>query len=139
MVPVVRNKYNSLFSEKKYQAFLYDLNNTYQHAVRFRVAETPVFIPKYLKSRLIEAGNDVIDLICRPDFRELTDKSIPKEVFVPNEVDRSLFVTVDLGICKDENIFSLFDSGALIYQFFGTFDHFDPLHSLTSSIEIFPK
>jgi len=100
MIPDIRTKYNSLFSEKKYQAFLDQLNTEYHHPIKFRVAETPVFIPKYLKHRLIEAGNDVIDLITKPEFRILTDKSIPQEVYVPNEDEHTLFLVVDLGICK---------------------------------------
>ncbi len=101
MIPEIRTKYNSLFSDEKYLTFLNHLNKAYHHEIKFRVAETPVFIPKYLKHRLIEASNDVIDLICKPGFRELTEKSIPKEVFVPDEADHSLFIVVDLGICKD--------------------------------------
>jgi hypothetical protein len=100
MIRDIRTTYNIRFSEKKYHSFLDQLNEKYHHKIKFRVAETPVFIPKYLTHRLIEAGNDVTDLITKPEFRKLTEKSIPQEVYVPNEDEHTQFLVVDLGICK---------------------------------------
>ena len=46
MVPEIRNQFNKNFSEEKYQLFLKDLNSKHPGAIDFRVAETPIFIPK---------------------------------------------------------------------------------------------
>ena len=43
MIAEVREEFNASFSEKKYEAFLADLNQSFNHKITFRVAESPVF------------------------------------------------------------------------------------------------
>ena len=97
----IRVAYNKAFTNQKYQAFLDDIANTYNHRPPFRIAETPLFIPNDLKQRLIEACDEISDVIIRPDFMQMTEEAI--EYRVPNEPDYSLFVQMDFGIIKDEN------------------------------------
>ncbi len=69
--------------------------------IPFRVAETPIFIPKALKNKLIAAGEEIIALIKRTDFKALTQKAIPEQWNVPNETAHPHFLTFDYGLCKD--------------------------------------
>lgn len=101
MIPAQRQKYNQQFTEEKYQNFLAELQNGYP-PIPFRVAETPVFLPKALKEKLIAAGEEIIKLIKQPNFKELTQKSIPVSWNVPNENEQPHFLTFDFGICKNE-------------------------------------
>lgn len=101
MIPAKRQKYNQQFTEEKYKNFLEKLQDGYCE-IPFRVAETPIFIPKALKAKLIAAGEEIISLIRQPDFKELTKNSIPKNWDVPNENDQPHFLTFDFGICKNE-------------------------------------
>jgi len=101
MIPAKRQKYNQQFTEEKYKNFLEKLQDGYCE-IPFRVAETPIFIPNALKSKLIAAGEEIISLIKQPDFKELTKNSIPKNWNVPNENDQPHFLTFDFGICKNE-------------------------------------
>jgi len=96
-----RQKYNAEFSEEKYQAFLEDLASTYNEKIDFRVAETPLFVSKQLKERLIEACEDIIKVIAADNFKELTDKAIPAHQFVPHEDAYPQFLTIDFAVCKD--------------------------------------
>ncbi|MET4080620.1 glutathionylspermidine synthase [Pedobacter sp. UYP30] len=102
MISEERQKFNNQFTEEKYNVFLADLENGYPK-IPFRVAETPIFIPKVLTEKLIKAGEEIIDLIKRPGFKELTRKATPKLWEVPNENDHPHFLTFDFGICKDEH------------------------------------
>lgn len=102
MIPEIRKKYNEAFTEEKYQIFLEDLNKAYNHVIKFRVAETPIFIPRQLKHRIIEACDEVLDVICRADFKKMTEKAIPDAVRVPNEDNHTLCLALDFGICKDD-------------------------------------
>lgn len=102
MIPAQRQKYNQQFTEEKYKNFLTQLQNGYP-SIPFRVAETPVFIPKALKEKLIAAGEEIINLIKQPNFKALTQKAIPSEWNVPNENEQPHFLTFDFGICKDKN------------------------------------
>lgn len=101
MIPAQRQKYNQQFSEEKYQNFISELEKGYP-AIPFRVAETPVFVPKALKEKLIAAGEEIINLIKQPNFKELTQKSIPADWKVPNENERPHFLTFDFGISTNE-------------------------------------
>jgi len=102
MIPEKRQAYNQKFTEEKYQLFLEALQKDYPE-IPFRVAETPVFIPKELKDKLVAAGAEIIKQIKAPDFKAKTEKSIPKNWNVPNENNHPHFLTFDFGITKDEN------------------------------------
>jgi glutathionylspermidine synthase len=101
MIPTYRKAFNQSFSKEKYQDFIKELEKGFPE-IPFRVAETPVFIPEDLKNKLIAAGEEIIRLIKKPDFKALTQDSIPKEWQVPGENDHPHFLTFDFGICKDE-------------------------------------
>ncbi|PTM03162.1 MAG: hypothetical protein DA407_14365 [Bacteroidetes bacterium] len=104
MIKNKREVYNKQFSEEKYKELLEDVNNTFNYDVRFKIAETPVFIPKELKAKLVEACNEIMEVINRPDFKDLTkDAFFDENTIVPNEDERPKFIQIDFGVCKDEN------------------------------------
>ena len=103
MISSIRNRYNEEFSEAKYQHFLADLDRSYNFKIKFRVAETPIFIPQEFKKKLVNASNDIIDFLVRPDFKKLTEKAIPKNLLVPNETSHTLFLALDFAIVKDKS------------------------------------
>jgi len=104
MIHDYRKTYNANFSEEKYNAFLKDINASFNYEVQFKIAETPVFIDKNLKQKLIDACNDIMSVINRPNFKELTNGAFfDVNTIVPNEDEHSKFVQLDFGICKNEN------------------------------------
>ena len=98
MIASIRQLYNQQFSDDKYKRFLDDLNQTYHHAITFRVAETPVFVGKEFEMLLVEASREIIDFLVRDDLKKLTEASIPKHLFVPNETSHTLFLALDFGV-----------------------------------------
>src|ERR1700744_1702466 len=102
MNPSLRHTFNSNFTNEKYQHFLNELNADLQAPIPFRVAETPVFLTDDFRDRLISAGNDIIETILLPDFKELTVKAIPEKWNVANENDHPHFIALDFGVCKDD-------------------------------------
>lgn len=102
MIQKYRQAFNAGFTAEKYQQFLQELEKGFPE-IPFRVAETPIFIPAPLKEKLIAAGEEIIALIKQPNFKELTQQSIPAEWNVPNETTHPHFLTFDYGLCKDEN------------------------------------
>jgi uncharacterized protein (UPF0248 family) len=103
MIASIRKQFNASFSEREYEAFLADINKTFGHKIPFRVAESPVFVDKEFKHKLIDASNQIIDFLVRDDFKKLTEKSIPKNQIVPNETDHTLFLALDFAVTKDES------------------------------------
>jgi hypothetical protein len=101
MIPTLRQAYNQSFTQEKYRAFLDWIAGRYDHRPPFRIAETPVFIPHKLKEHLLQASEEIIDVIVRPDFKELTQGSILPGHAVPNETPHTTFLQMDFGICRD--------------------------------------
>ncbi|MCM4150144.1 hypothetical protein DHD05_00955 [Arenibacter sp. N53] len=104
MVEHLRQQYNAAFTDGKYKAFLESISTAYNHKPPFRIAETPIFIPKYLKKRLLEACDQVNNVICQPNFKELTKNALQDaSQLVPGEDGHTTFLQMDFGICLDEN------------------------------------
>ncbi len=102
MIPDVRQQFNKQFTEKKYHDFLADLDQSFQHKITFRIAESPLFIDSAFKKKLLNASDDIIDFIVRGDFKKITERAIPKNLVVPNETDHSLFIALDFAVTKNE-------------------------------------
>jgi hypothetical protein len=102
MVPALRKVFNAAFTQQQYEAFLKDLNSMHPGAIEFRIAETPVFVPKDFGKKIIDACEAIVDLIVDPDFKKLTDRAIPKTDNVPNENAHTHFIAFDFGVCINE-------------------------------------
>jgi hypothetical protein len=103
MVPSLRKKFNEAFTKEKYEQFLEDLHSKHPGAIEFRVAETPEFIDKAFTQKILDACESIVDVIIDPDFKNLTNRSIPKGENVPHENDISHMIAFDFGICINEN------------------------------------
>jgi hypothetical protein len=102
MISFARQRYNDSFSEEKYKAFLADLDS-YFYKIPFRIAETPVFIPEVLKTKMLQACDDIMAVICRKDFKAISQKAIPAHQNVPAEDEHTQFLAIDFAVCKDKN------------------------------------
>ena len=102
MIPAIRKTYNETFSKEKYEAFLKDLNAAHADALEFRVAETPIFVPKDFTKKMLDACESIVDIIVEPKFIELTKNAIPENIKVPGDEAHSHFIAFDFGICINE-------------------------------------
>src|SRR3954466_3387818 len=101
MIPSVRKAFNQSFTEEKYKAYLQDLNAVHPGAIEFRVAETPVFVPKAFTRQMLDTCESIIDVITDPSFTSLTDRAIPAEVKIGKEQEHAHFIAFDFGICEN--------------------------------------
>ncbi len=101
MHPLQRQRFNAAFTPKKYRALLETMNTEFGEPVTFRVSETPVFVPKALKEKLLRAVDDITEVLIRPDFRARSQSAIPEHLWVPNEAAQPKFLQLDFGICRD--------------------------------------
>ena len=104
MITALRQAYNAAFTTEKYEAFLKHLYGLYDHAPNFRISETPVFIDDAFRNKLIKACDDISDVICRADFKKMTEGAIKPEHRVPNEDAHCTFLVVDFGICEENGV-----------------------------------
>jgi hypothetical protein len=102
MVKKFRRDFNRQFTNDKYANLLQQLNDAYPGLLRFRIAETPLFIDAALTQKLVKAGNDILETIQRNDFKNLTQNAIPEKWHVPNENQHPHFLVFDFAICKGD-------------------------------------
>lgn len=100
MHAIQRQRYNAAFTREKYEAFLHTMHTAFGEPVTFRLSETPVFVPAYLKERLLQGGSDITRVITRPDFITQSAGAIPAQLNVPNEDAHTIFLQLDFGICR---------------------------------------
>ncbi|WP_143309969.1 hypothetical protein [Chitinophaga vietnamensis] len=109
MIRTVRTAYNEQFTDHRYQQFLQGMAADAGVAPAFRVAETPVFVPASLTTKLVQACEEIVNVILRPDFKTLTQEAIPPALKVPQENDHPHFIVIDFAVCKT-------DDGTLVPQ-----------------------
>ncbi len=103
MIQETRRAYNEAFTPSAYEALLAALNQNLERKIEFRVAETPVFISAAFQEILIKAGEYLVKTILSPDFKQLTEKSIPAAWRVAHENDYPHFLTFDFAVCRNKN------------------------------------
>lgn len=99
MVPQLREAFNRTFSSERYQEFLKDLESAHPGEIEFRVAETPVFADKAFTQKMLDACESIVDIICNPQFKAVTERAIPKNEYVPGETAHSHMIAFDFGVC----------------------------------------
>lgn len=101
MVPALRKSFNESFTRQHYTDLMADLDSRYPGAIEFRIAETPIFIPRDFLAKLTDICEHLVDLILDPRFLEWTERAIPADDRVPNENKHPHFIAFDFGICED--------------------------------------
>jgi hypothetical protein len=102
MVASMRKWFNENFTEEKYRAYIKELHQKHPGAIEFRIAETPVFVDKVFKEKILAACENIVDVITQFNFKSLTAHAIPADIKVPNETAHSHFIAFDFGICENE-------------------------------------
>jgi len=101
MEKVLREQFNASFTQEKYEEFRQFVAQAHNHMPLFRMCETPIFIPTYLKNQLLEACEQIGKTLLRPDFKQITEGSLLAADVVPNEDEHTTFLQMDFGICSD--------------------------------------
>lgn len=103
MDSVQRARFNAQYTDKAYQAYMQEVEGLHPGALDFRNAETPVFVPCEFKEKMLQACEEIIDVITAPDFKEKTAAAIPKDYHVANEKSWPDFLVFDFGICENSS------------------------------------
>ncbi|MDB5203800.1 MAG: hypothetical protein JWQ27_3209 [Ferruginibacter sp.] len=123
----LRQQFNSQFTEEKYRAYLDKIERIHPGSLDFRNAETPVFVPRDFTGKMLAACEDIIDVITAGNFKELTQRSIPQDILVPNEDGHPQFLVFDFGVC--ENSSGQLEPQLIEMQGFPSLFAFQVLHS----------
>jgi hypothetical protein len=123
----LRAKFNKNFTEEKYAAYMTEVDAIAEGTLDFRNAETPLFIPKDFKDKMLAACEDIIDVIKAPNFKTLTERSIPADVRVGGDEKHAQMIVFDFGICDDGK--GGYEPQLIEMQGFPTLYGFQALHS----------
>jgi hypothetical protein len=103
MIPALRQQFNANFTPEKYQRLLKVMEERCGTPVKFRVCETPCFLPKALLEQMSDYGKELIHQLNGIEYRKASFEAIPAEFSVPHEPARPLFVQVDFGLVRDQS------------------------------------
>lgn len=102
MIPKYRKQFNQEFSQDKYGRVKEILKQKSGVEPAFRISESPLFLTKEFKAKLLEASESIIDQI-KALPPETLQKAVPENCRVPNDTDQPHFFTIDFGICRSEH------------------------------------
>jgi hypothetical protein len=103
MVPEIRSRYNKAFTEEQYRSYIKEVENIFPGHLEFRIAETPVFVPKEFTQKILSACESIIDLIKTPEYRKESAHAIPPSLAVPGEDRYPHCIAFDFGVCKNDS------------------------------------
>jgi hypothetical protein len=102
MIPALRQQFNPNFTPQKYQRLLSVMEQRCGTPVKFRICETPMFLPQPLLDQMCQYGKELIQQLNGIEYRKASSAAIPERFRVPREPPRPSFVQVDFGLVRDE-------------------------------------
>ena len=103
MIPSLRRQFNANYKSEKYQALLKRMEKRCGVPIKFRLSETPCFLPKPLIDQMSGYGKELIhQLVDSSEYRAISSESIPAEFRVPGETAHPMFIQVDFGLVRDK-------------------------------------
>ncbi len=104
MIPDLRNRFNQDFNWGAYQDMLNVLEQQCGCKVGFRVAETPIFVPRALLDQMADAGAELTRMLLGSQtYLAAARIAIPENHRVAQESSHPNFLTADFGLVLDQN------------------------------------
>jgi hypothetical protein len=100
MDPSFRRDFNAAYGPDFYPRYLERFEQRVGCKIPFRVAETPLFLPRALRGRLERSANEIVAQISSPALIATLKKAIPPELDVPGMDALPNCVQVDFAITR---------------------------------------
>ncbi len=102
MIPQLRNTFNENYAPLKYSALLSHLEQRSGGRIEFRIAETPIFVPKSLLDEMASEGVRLAqNLIGDQEYLAAARNAIPAGYRVAAECSHPHFLTADFALVRD--------------------------------------
>lgn len=101
MIAELRTQFNEQFSDEKYKSYIQELSDVYPGQMEFRLAETPVFVPKEFTEKILDTCESIIDVITDPSYIAKSDGAIPRHLKVPAQDANPHFLIFDFAVCRN--------------------------------------
>ncbi len=99
MIQHYRQSFNANFTEEKYRKQIADIERRSGTQIEFRIAESPIFLPKHLAKQAGQFAEEIIERSLTAELQEAGRKAIPDKWRFGNEPDLPHFAAVDFAIC----------------------------------------
>jgi hypothetical protein len=104
LIPDLRTEFNAKFSPAAYQELQATLARRCGNAIQFRVAETPIFIPKSVLDEMAEQGAAMTrHLIADREYLSSAQRAIPPGYDVAAQTSHPHFFTADFGLIRTDS------------------------------------
>jgi hypothetical protein len=97
----LRQAFNAAYSPDNYRRFLDRIEGRLGEKIPFRVAESPLFLPRELRHRLERSAREIVDLICNPALIKTMTRAVPAALDAPNIDELSNCIQVDFAITRE--------------------------------------
>ncbi|MCJ7467938.1 MAG: hypothetical protein MUO53_14745 [Maribacter sp.] len=101
MIPERREAFNKGFKQEYYENLQNYVTETLGEPCAFRISETPVFISKEIKEKVLEASASILDQIWQLDMDAVRQRFMPKHLQSPSPLGKPHFLAIDFGLCDD--------------------------------------
>ncbi len=104
MIEGLRRDFNARYTDEGYARLLQAVDAAVRTPVGFRVAETPVFLPKDLVNHMVTTSQELTrELLCNPEYMRASTAAIPERYSLaePDGVTPPHFMTVDFGFVRE--------------------------------------
>jgi len=102
MIKKYRSQFNDSYSPDQYRKILESMQQQIGEAIRFRIAESPIFIPSTLLEEMQQTSLSIVrQLSAQPDYARTAEDSIPRNYLFPAEDSHPLFLLFDFAISQD--------------------------------------
>ncbi len=102
MDPDLRARFNAAFTPELYRRYVERLERRLEVKIPFRIAETPFFLSRPLRTRLATAAREIVAQISKPERIEAMKKAIPPHLDAPGIDALASCIQVDFAITRDE-------------------------------------
>ncbi|QBA65298.1 hypothetical protein [Muriicola soli] len=102
MISGVREAFNRDFKQSYYEGLQQEVLQTFGEPCPFRISETPVFIDREMKKKVLDACEAILEQLDQLEFEEVRQRFMPKHLHSPTPVGNPHFLGIDFGICQDE-------------------------------------
>jgi hypothetical protein len=103
MIPELRAAYNADFSEERFHAYARRLAERGGMDIPFRLAETPVFLPRELREQMLASCTEIFRQLSTPEALARSRTAVPPFLDIPGCADHPTFVVVDFAVAQGED------------------------------------
>src|SRR5688572_23870672 len=99
LIPEARAAFNAAVSAERHDRVMARMHDRIGGEVPFRIAESPLFLPRPLLDEMDSASRDILTALqANHDYRRAADAVIPSDRLYPREDEHPLFVCFDYAL-----------------------------------------